>query len=241
MRQFGIQHFTINDDNFIALSSRTETFCRRIQPLSVTWSCETRVNSVDLDLLRNLRAAGCRKVSFGVESGSPRILEKIKKGISVQEVEVAFRSSRKAGLLRTGFFQIGSHPDEEREDVRLTLQLIRRIDPDFLVVTIATPFPGTELYREMKNRGLILKEDWDNYRHFTPCPSWRTEHFSPAELVSLQKRALRGFYLRPRTLLRRLAAVRSIGELLYQVSAGRTLLRMLRGGGVDQDTERGAG
>jgi len=224
--RFGIQHFTINDDNFIAETSRTEEFCRRVAPLQVTWSCETRVNSATLDLLTSLRKAGCRKVSFGVESGSPRILEKIRKGITIRMVEDAFRHGRRAGLLRSGFFQVGAHPEETREDLRLTWQLVRRIDPDFLIVSIATPFPGTELYRQMKDRGLILDEDWSNYTHFTPCPSWRTLHFSPTQLVSLQRTMLRRFYLRPGTLFKRLAATRSLGQLLYQISAGISILRM---------------
>jgi len=228
MKEFGIEHFTINDDNFIQDPNRTERFCRRVGPLGVTWSCESRVTSVHPDLLKALREAGCRKISFGVESGSARILEKTRKGVSIQAVEEAFRYSRDAGLLRTGFFQVGTHPEEDGEDIRLTWKLIRRIDPDYLVVSIATPFPGTELYRVMTNRNLILRHDWANYRHFTSSPSWRTHHFSPKELVSLQRRMLRRFYLSPRTIWRRLRATRSATQLAYQISAGLSILRMPR-------------
>lgn len=228
IERFGIEHFTINDDTFIAETSRTEEFCRRVALLGVTWSCETRVNSASLDLLRSLKKAGCRKVSFGVESGSPRILEKIKKGITIRMVEEAFRNGRRAGLLRTAFVQVGTHPDETQEDIDQTWQLVRRIEPDFLIVSIATPFPGTELYALMKDRGLIIAEDWSNYTHFSPRPSWRTLHFSPSRLVSLQRTMLRRFYLRPGTLLRKLAATRSVGQLLYQISAGISILRMPR-------------
>jgi radical SAM superfamily enzyme YgiQ (UPF0313 family) len=230
--QFGIEHFTLNDDNFISDPDRILDFCRFVRPLAVTWSCEARVSLASREILGQMREAGCRKVSFGVESGSPRILEKIKKGISVDRVTEVFRNARTVGLLRTGFFQVGTHPDETIDDIRLTRKLIRRIDPDFIAVAIASPFPGTELHRTMKEQGLVLKEDWSNYTHFTSRPSWRTHHLSPKDLVTLQKNLTRRFYLRPRTILRQLRSIRSLGQLRYQISAGISILKWVgpRGG-----------
>jgi len=232
MANHGIEHFTLNDDNFIAEEERVHGFCRTVRPLAVTWSCETRVNLATPEILRAMVEAGCRKVSFGVESGSPRILRKIKKGISLDRVAEAFHNARAAGLLRTGFFQVGTHPDETDDDIRLTWELIRRVDPDFIAVAIATPFPGTELHRTMKQQGLILNEDWSNYSHFPRHPSWRTHHFSPRKIVAVQKKLTRRFYLRPRSILRQLRSIRSLGQLRYQLSAGLSILKMVgpRGG-----------
>jgi radical SAM superfamily enzyme YgiQ (UPF0313 family) len=227
VRRYGIQHFTISDDNFAFSSSRVRQFCAAVQWLGVTWTCETRADTVDRTLLHQMRQAGCRKVSFGVEAASPEGMARVKKGLSPEAVENVFAWAREAGIKRTAFFQVGSHPEETEKDVEAIEKLLQRMAPDYAVITIATPYPGSELHQLMKARNLILSDDWSQYRPFSDSPCWRTVAFSPQQLVRFQRRLIRRFYLRPRTILHHLLGVRSFAELGYLLAAAFSILRLV--------------
>jgi anaerobic magnesium-protoporphyrin IX monomethyl ester cyclase len=224
--KYGIQHFTISDDNFAFSTDRVRQFCDKAARLGVTWTCETRVNSVDRDLLERMSKAGCRKVSFGIETASPEGMMRVQKKLHPEEIENAFAWARKAGITRAAFFQVGVHPDETAEDIFSIEKLLRRIDPDYLVVSLATPYPGTELRRLMAERNFIFSDDWTQYRAFTDSPVWRTALFSPEQLVLLQRRLIRRFYFHPRRILRHFLSIRSFGEFLYAAAAAFSLLRL---------------
>jgi len=227
IRKYHIGHFTISDDNFVSSRSRTLEFCDRVQPLGITWTCESRVNTVDRALLLRMYRAGCRKMSFGVEVATQDGLARVKKGFAPAAAESAFAWAREAGIKRMAFFQVGSHPDETMAEIKEIERLYRRLDPDYVVVAIATPYPGTELRRRMQDRNLILSDDWSQYRPFTRLPCWRTVNFSSDQLVSIQTKLIHRFYFRPRTILRHLLTVRSLGEFRYLVAAGFSLLRLV--------------
>ncbi len=197
MGKWGYRHFTIEDDTFTYRPERLEQICRGLKQRKVSWDCDTRVNAVTPEMLRMMADSGCTKVAFGVESGSPVILEKLHKGITVDQVKKAFRWAHQAGLITTAFFIIGGHPSETRQDLEMSVSLMKQIDPDLMAAAIAVPFPGTELEKIMKEKNLILAEQWEKYTHIHSEPSWRTENFSPRELVRLQNQLFRRFFLRP--------------------------------------------
>ena len=227
INKYGIEHFTISDDNFGASRRRVVEFCERTAPLNVTWTCESRVTTVDPDLLALMKRAGCHKISFGLEAASTTGLARVKKNIDAESVQSAFAWAKQAGIKRSAFFLVGSHPEEAKEDVAAIEQLFLRIDPDYIVVSIATPYPGTELQRQMKEKNLIISENWAQYRAFTKTPQWRTIHFTPAQLVNMQRRLIRRFYLRPRMVWRHLRTVGSWHEIGYLLSSLWTLIRLI--------------
>jgi radical SAM superfamily enzyme YgiQ (UPF0313 family) len=190
----------------------------------LSWDCDTRVNVVTPDMLRMMADAGCRKVAFGVESGSPRILSKLEKGITVEQVRKAFAWAHEAKLITTAFFIIGGHPDETREDLDMSVRLIREIDPDLMAVAIAVPFPGTELERIMRERNLIFSEQWEKYTHIHSKPCWRTDNFSPEDLVKLQNQLFRRFFLRPHFIMKTMKKAMSRQGLRYY---SRSLLQII--------------
>jgi radical SAM superfamily enzyme YgiQ (UPF0313 family) len=224
MERWGYRHFTIEDDTFTYRPERLREICEGLKERGVSWDCDTRVNAVTSKMLEMMAACGCKKVAFGVESGSPRILKLIKKGITVEQIERAFAWSRAAGLITTAFIVIGSHPSETPQDLEMTVRLIRDIDPDLLAVAIAVPFPGSELEHLMRERGLILSEQWEKYTHIHSTPCWRTEHFTPQQLVSLQIRIFRRFFLRPRFIMKTLKKALSWRGLRYY---SRSLFQIL--------------
>ena len=216
--RYGINHFTIDDDTLTTSKERTLEFCDKIRPLKVTWDCDSRV-TVDKEMLQRMKDSGCKKIAFGVESGSQRILQLIKKGITIGQIKDAFRWSKEVGIETSAFFMIGSHPDETREDLEATKRLIAEIKPDFITASIAVPYPGTELRKQMKARNLVFSDDWAAYALYNISPVWRTTHFSSDELLKTQMEMIKNFYMRPSYVIRRLLRVRSIGEMRYWAKA----------------------
>jgi radical SAM superfamily enzyme YgiQ (UPF0313 family) len=229
--RFGFNHFTISDDNFILNIPRLRKICESFKRLNVTWNCNARVWPISKEILVMMAKSGCTGITFGVESGSPRILELLGKNISVQQIKDAFRWSREAGIkLIEADLIIGSHPSENYEDIDLSIRLINKIRPDIIMASVIVPYPGTKVYELMKMKGLLeLPEKWQRYLLYGSRPAWRTEHFGPEELLAMQKDILKKFYLNPIYILRRFRSIRNFSEFRYWFSAGiEFLYRTLR-------------
>ena len=228
IERFGFDHFTIDDDTFTLNRKRLEKILEGFAGLGISWDCDTRVNAVDEKMLADMKASGCKKVAFGIESGSERIRDLIKKRTTQEQITTAFDAARRVGLITQAFFIIGSHPSETIEEVKMTLKLARRVAPDFIVVNVVTPFPGTELYEMMQAGGYMPETlDWEKFDCTHTQPSWRTEHFSSDELVRLQ----RWFYLRyslsPSFILATLKHINSLKALKYYASTALGFLKYL--------------
>lgn len=145
-KRFGIRELVFYDDVFTLDKKRAHAIADELikRRLKVHWSCETRVNLVDGELLRHLKQAGCYSISYGIESGSQKILDTLDKGINPGQVEEAVRLSREAGLETVGYFMIGS-PGETAETIQQTIQFAKKLKLDFAQFAVTTPFPRTKL------------------------------------------------------------------------------------------------
>jgi len=163
VKEFRIEAFYLLDDTFIIKKDRVIKFCERLKGKypGLRWGCQARVNFFDETIARALKNSGCIQVDFGVESGSQRILDLLKKGIKVQQTRKAFLACRKYGLKTLATIMIGN-PTETLEDVNETRQLLREITPDFVAVYYTTPFPGTELYNLAREKGFVSDEKVEN-------------------------------------------------------------------------------
>lgn len=215
--RYDVKHVTFRDSNFTLDRKRCITICLEIirQKLDITWNCETRVNLVDKMLLKIMKAAGCIKISFGVESGSPRILIKIQKGITIQAVKNAFQWCKEVGIQTQAYFMAG-YPTEELRDIHATMALIKTIKPDFLFVSLVVPLPGTKIFSEFKENDLILNPDrYEAFQFFFQEPSWKTLHFTVKDLVKIQRRMYSNYVLSPSYLVRMVGQIRSFSQLKY--------------------------
>ena len=226
VKRYGFNHFTVSDDTFTLKEDRLYEICGEFARHNVTWNCNARVWPISRQMLSVMARSGCRGITFGVESGSKRILKLIKKNVSPGQIEDAFRWSKEAGIrLVEADVIIGSHPSETEDDIRMTRSLLKRISPDIIMASVIVPYPGTRIYEIMKERNLILEDKkWDTFVFFGREPSWRTEQFSPKELLILQKKMLAGFYFNLSYIVRTLGKMRSLNELLYWLSAGSGFL-----------------
>lgn len=168
--RYGTRYFNFRDDTFTLKRSRAMEICRLIRECvpGVSWRCDTRADSIDDELAKAMRKAGCVQANIGVESGSPRILEMIKKDETREEIEAGIRSLRKQNISVSAFVMIG-FPSETVDDVRMTLDFTKSLKPDNMVASIMTPYPGTEIHREAKREG-ILPDDisFSDYFHQSP-------------------------------------------------------------------------
>lgn len=221
-------HVVIADDTFTLQPERAAAISEILGRCGISsWNCDTRVNTVSLDLLKTMKRCGCEKVAFGVESGSQRMLDIIGKGITVDQVRNAVYWAKQAGIKHIeGNFIIGCDPSETAEDLEKTRELITALPWTFVSIAVIVPYPGTPVRDQMLSAGLIDSDaGWEDYVIFGKRPGWRTKNFSADNLLQHQRSLTRSFYLRPSYITSRLASIRSWGELEYWVNAGVSYLK----------------
>ena len=202
-RMFGVREIIFKDSEFTLDSDRVARICALIleKKIRLKWNCNARVGSLDAGLLKTMKAAGCRLISFGVESGDQHILDGLKKRITVRQIEETFRDTRRAGILTVANCMVGN-PGETRESVEKTLSLVKRIRADYLNVNFITPFPGTELYR-MACRNRWLLDAYDPLSLSQEDCVMNATGMPTDELRTMINYLQRGFYLRPSYLIKR--------------------------------------
>ena len=196
-KTFGAGHFTFYDDAFTVDQDRTRALCREIlnRKLKIRWNCETRVDMVTKELLIEMKAAGCTDVWFGVESGSNSVLSAMDKGISVERTQQAFKWAHEVKLMTVANVILGC-PTESKESLQSTVKFIEKLDPNDVGYYIATPYPGTPMFNQVKENGSLKILDFDKYD--TATPTFEIPDLSMEELREMREKAFRSFYLRPR-------------------------------------------
>jgi len=169
VKDFGCDTITFLDETFVLnkkwINQFMETMHSSGLSKKIQWSCTTRVSSVSLDLLKEMKKAGCYYIFYGFESANKAVLKIIKKGITPNQMRTAAEWSRQSGIIPTGSFIIGL-PGDNRESVLETIEFAKNLNLYSTTFPIATPFPGTEL-REMAEKGeygmKIISDDWGEY------------------------------------------------------------------------------
>ena len=232
IEKFGVKEIKFYDDVFTLDRKRVIAICMQLkeQGIDIPWTCETRVNLVDGELLRVMKDAGCYMIAYGVESGNQGILNNLKKDITLERAIEAFKLTQEAEIETVAYFMIGS-PGETPRTVKETIEFGKRLDPDFAQFSITTPYPGTELYRLAAQEGCAPGK-WDEYVYAdlrsAGNPSFRTKTLSMEELGEWSKRAYTSFYLRWSYLWKRLRKMTSFGELKTNIAGLRMLIDLVR-------------
>ena len=195
-KTYGISKFTFCDDAFTVDQSRTEALCNQIlkRGLKIEWNCGTRVDMLTKELLVKMKEAGCISVWFGVESGSQQVLDAMKKGITPELTMKVFGWVRELGLKPIPNVILG-FPSETKESAWKTIKFVEKISPDDVgFYNVATPFPGTPMYDQVKEKGWLRVTDFDKYD--TTKPIFETPTLSMKDLGKLREGAFHHFYLR---------------------------------------------
>lgn len=232
LNEYGAKDIIFRDDTFTVDRNHVIELCNEMIRLGLNkrfeWSCMTRVNLVDKELLKIMKKAGCWSIHYGVESGNQRLLDLIDKGITLQQVRDAFKWTREAGIEIKAFFMLGL-PSETKEESMQTIRFSKEIDPDWVQFTITVPYPGTKLYEITKKDKTLKSFKWENYQTWAGWSNkelvYMPEGRNAEELKELQKYAMRSFYLRPKFILRQLKELRYPGRLKTYLLGAYALAR----------------
>jgi radical SAM superfamily enzyme YgiQ (UPF0313 family) len=210
VEDFHATEIGITDDIWNLDLPRAKALCRGLIEMGlnkVPWITVhgMKVNHTDAELFQLMKAAGCKRVGFGVESGDEKILRNVvRKGQTLEQVRGAFRNAKAARLQTMGFFIYGM-PGESEETMEKTTRLALELDPDLANFMMATPYPGTELWHTVESGGKLYIEDWHELAIQSDHAHFEYGALSPEIVERKWREAYRRFYLRPRRVARRLA------------------------------------
>ena len=161
--KYSIGGLYFSDETFLASRRRVAELCdlfiRNGIGKDLKWTAQVRTDSVDGEILAHMRRAGCVQLEFGIESGSPRVLEMLHKDADTDTNARAIRLSREAGIRSLALLMAGI-PGETAEDLQQTADFIRTADPDIVRMTHFYPYPGTPLVRQLEDEGTLPRELW---------------------------------------------------------------------------------
>ena len=222
---YGIREIAFYDDTFTLSGRMVRELCDMLirDRLGVTWSCFTRADRVDEELLRRMKDAGCHLLLIGVESADETILKNLKKNVSLEQARDVVRTARSVGIETRASFLLGS-PGETEETIRKTIDFAITLDPDQVQFNITTAYPGTELYEWAKNNGYLCCNDWSRYN--MSDINMRLPSVDHETLRNYYRESHRRFYFRARVICRRLARIRSATQLLQEIKGGWALLNI---------------
>ena len=199
--KFGIKNFFFRADTFTInkrwVINLSKEILERGLHEEIQWVTNSRVDTIDDDRAQWMKKAGCWLVSLGIESGNQEILNRIKKGITLDQARNAVKVLKKYGIKTYLFFMIG-FPWESKKEVEDTIRFAKELDGDFYEFHVLVPFPGTEIYEEITKLGLLVVSDLTGYDHSKPAI--RTLYLAPEEIEELRERAIRETYLSPKYL-----------------------------------------
>ena len=227
--KLGIKEIFVYDDTFTVDQQRVKDICHGLleRNIKISWDIRARVNTVDQEMLVLLKQAGCTRIHYGVEAGDNQILKNLRKGITVEMAQKAFKLTRQVGIETAAYFMLGN-PGETLKEIKKSIKLAKKLKPDYVLFSILTPYPATDIYSLALKQGLIKKDVWQEFAEnprpeFIP-PVWE-ENFSRPQLVKLLKRAYRSFYLRPNYIFKQLLKIKSYDEFFKKAQIAINILK----------------
>jgi anaerobic magnesium-protoporphyrin IX monomethyl ester cyclase len=162
-----------------------------------------REDFLDGDILTALKSVGCYHLDFGIESGSQKVLDIMKKGKRVGDIANKVRLCHKKGFKLTATFLFGT-PGETLDDMEETIRFATTLPLDSATFGIVIPFPGTELRKEAIKKGYLVKRNYEYYNPTRPdfLPLIETPEWSSSDIIQIIKKANRVFFLRPKQILK---------------------------------------
>jgi radical SAM superfamily enzyme YgiQ (UPF0313 family) len=217
-----VREIFIEDDTFTVDKARVEEICDRMiaEKIGIAWSCNARAD-LPLKTIKKMKEAGCRLLVVGYESGDQGVLDRIRKGITLEQSREFALNTKKAGLKVFGCFMIGLS-GETRETIRRTFRFARETSADMVFFQQAVPFPGTAFYQECVEKNMLTTRDFDRWLKPDGTLDCIVDYpeMTASEICATRDRLMSRYYFSLPFLLRTLASNLSFSELRRIVKAG---------------------
>ena len=231
VEKYGVKEIKFYDDTFTMDMERVSKICDLIieKGIKITWSCSTRVDRVNKELLMKMKKAGCWQIDYGLESGDQRMLNIMKKGITLEQSRNAAKWTKEAGIRLRAFIILGM-PGETNESIRNTIDFVKELRVDVVAFYALMIYPGNELYDMVKKEGRLLHEDYSQFSSLIDTKKTRL-HYVPdgmneEELKNWIRKAYKEVYLNPRYLTRQIGSIKNFGDVKRYWGAFKTIVRM---------------
>jgi len=217
-RDYGIREIHIVDDNFSMRKDYVMEFCHRIlsENINISWATPNgvRIDTLDKEMLLAMKKSGYYLASVGIEFGSDRMFELVKKGLNRKKIEDGIRLIKSVGLEVAGFFIMG-YPGETKKEINETIKFALRLPLIRANFFIFLPLPGTEIYKQLETSMELANVDWEHF-YFTH-PVYIYQGISVAELKNLQRKAFLKFYLRPNIFFSNLLQIKTPRQVKFLI------------------------
>jgi len=216
VNKYDISSFNFTDELFTNSKKHILEICHLIKQkgLDIAWVCSARAQHLDEETLSAMKEAGCREISFGIESGSPKILKRINKKLDLKEALRTVWRTKETGITTHASFILG-YIGETEETIKETIRFAKKLNTQIAAFFIASPLPGTRLYKEAKEKGYLRKDaKWIDYSPLSNMePVLQLPHLPAGRVKYWHRRALRIYYFRPKYIISRFLAIRHWYEL----------------------------
>ena len=225
--KYDVRDIAFLDDIFMLNKRRAMAIADEIKNrgLDISFVTSSRVDTVNRELLECLKNAGMNTLYCGIESGSQRVLDLMGKGITLKQAEDAIKAAKKVDIDVLGSFILG-YPGETAEEMDQTIDFSIKLDPDYSQFSILTPFPGTPIYYELKQKGLLATEDWSKYTVLDSVVNYEKLGLSKKLVERKLNKAYLKFYTRPKYLFKH----RSMFKVLIGTLFKSYIIPKIRGG-----------
>lgn len=212
VKNFGVKEIHFEDDNLTLNRDHIEKICKLIieNKINISWACPNgiRADRVDEELIKLMKKSGCYYFAYGIESANPEILKNIKKKATIEVMEKSIEIAERVGISTQAFFIFGL-PGETKETIEETINFARKSKLSRAQFLILDVLPGSELWDTLSGQ---FEPNWtkNSYKE----PEWIPEGLSKSQLMKVQARAFRCFYLRPVIFLKLAKSIRP-GQIKY--------------------------
>ena len=227
IKMYDIKQIQFYDDTFTSNKKNVIELCDLIinNKIDITWTCFSRVDTIDQEMLKVMKLAGCHQIMYGIETIDEQVLKNIKKKINIEQIINAVKWTKKEKIECRLAFMVGN-PGDTKENILNNIRFVNKLNPDYLIVNITTPYPGTEMFEWAKERDLILTYDWDDYDLSKPI--MKLENLDENEIKDLYKLMFKKFYFRPKFIFKRILKIRTIRDLKILIEGGNSLISFFR-------------
>ena len=226
--EMGVDDLFFVDDTITIDKKNVLEICDLIvkRNIKIHFKISARVDTINKEVIRALKKAGCYRIHYGIESASPKHLKYLQKGQTPEKVERACKMTRDAGMGFFAYMMIGI-PHETKEEMFETVDFAKKLKPDYAQFSICTPYPKVELYYQMLHEGIVPEDYWQEFAE-NPSADFKikfwNKDFSEEELRDLQDECHARFYRSPTYLMKQITKLRSWSDFTAKARMGTRIL-----------------